>query len=104
MTKSPVVPAATAGYRQGMTDENQTPGGQSDDELLAFIERNTVTTNDAVAGETVEPGAGDGNDGPTGGSPRELQPELHEHDADDDRNDAPQDLDGDEPELGDDGL
>ncbi|GAA4186353.1 hypothetical protein GCM10022288_09750 [Gryllotalpicola kribbensis] len=84
-----------------MTDENQTPGGKSDDELLEWVERNTVTTNDAVAGETVEPGAGDGNDGPTGGSPREAEPAYHEHDAHEDENDAPQDLDGgDEPALG----
>lgn len=87
-----------------MSDENENQGAPSDDELLAFIERNTVSTNDAVAGETVEPGAGEGNDGPTGGSPREFEPEYHEHDQDDDRNNAPQDLEGDEPGLGDDGL
>lgn len=38
-------------------------------------ESDEVVTNDAVAGETVEPGAGDGNDGPTGGAPRELTPD-----------------------------
>jgi len=87
-----------------MSDENENQAAASDDELLAFIERNTVSTNDAVAGETVEPGAGEGNDGPTGGSPREFEPDYHEHDAHEDQNDAPQDLDGDEPGLGDDGL
>ena len=43
------------------------------DEVRA--EANTVATNDAVAGETVLPGAGDGNDGPTGGSPTEITPD-----------------------------
>lgn len=45
-----------------------------------------VVTNDAVAGETVEPGTGDGNDGPTGGAPAELEPDETglpvQHDAD----------------------
>jgi hypothetical protein len=43
-------------------------------------EANTVATNDAVAGETVLPGAGDGNDGPTGGSPTEITPEEPRND------------------------
>jgi len=87
-----------------MSDENETEGTR-EDELREFLQSNEVTTNDAVAGETVEPGAGEGNDGPTGGSPREFEPEYHEHDRFDDENDAPQDLDGgDEPDLGDDGL
>ena len=34
-----------------------------------------LVTNDAVAGETVEPGAGDRNDGPTGGAPTEITPD-----------------------------
>lgn len=85
-----------------MSDEQNQNGRE--DELLEFIERNTVTTNDAVAGETVDPGSGDGNDGPTGGSPREFEPEYHEHDENDDRNDAPADLDDGESDLGDDGL
>ncbi|WP_344756778.1 hypothetical protein [Gryllotalpicola koreensis] len=86
-----------------MSDENETEGTR-EDELLEFIERNTVTTNDAVAGETIDPGAGEGNDGPTGGSPREFQPEYHEHDAHDDPNDAPADLDDGSSGVGDDGL
>ena len=36
----------------------------------------TTVTNDALAGETVEPGVGDGNDGPTGGAPAEIEPIL----------------------------
>jgi hypothetical protein len=43
------------------------------------IEMETVT-NDAVAGETVLPGPGDGNDGPTGGAEREGSPIYDEHD------------------------
>jgi hypothetical protein len=86
-----------------MSDEN-TNQEPYDDKVREFLEGNEVTTNDAVAGETVESGAGEGNEGPTGGSPREFQPELHEHDEHEDRNDAPADLDGDEPGLGDDGL
>ena len=39
-----------------------------------------IETNDAVAGETVLPGAGDGNDGPTGDAPKEESPIYHEHD------------------------
>ncbi len=44
-----------------------------DPETLAAESMSTVT-NDAVAGETVDPGAGDGNTGPTGGSPAEGTP------------------------------
>jgi hypothetical protein len=79
-----------------MSDENETQGtneGAGVDQIREFLEANEVTTNDAVAGETVEPGRGDGNEGPTGGSPREFEPELHEHDEQQDQNDAPQDLD-----------
>jgi hypothetical protein len=79
-----------------MSDENESTGtgeGAGIDEIREFLEANEVATNDAVAGETVEPGRGDGNEGPTGGSPRELEPELHEHDEHQDENDAPQDLD-----------
>jgi hypothetical protein len=60
-----------------MTDST-TPDGESDpqfDRIEAFEDANDLVTNDAVAGETVLPGAGDGNDGPTGGSPREAEPD-----------------------------
>lgn len=39
-----------------------------------------LVTNDSVAGETVWDGPGDGNDGPTGGEPREAEPDDDEHD------------------------
>jgi hypothetical protein len=42
-------------------------------------ESNSITTNDALAGETVYPGEGDGNDGPTGGAPRETTPDEPEN-------------------------
>lgn len=43
-----------------------------------------TVTNDAVAGDTVTPQAGDlTDDGPTGGAPREGEPDLWEHDSDD---------------------
>jgi hypothetical protein len=37
-------------------------------------------TTDGAAGETVLPGRGDGNDGPTGGAPREPEPVYGEND------------------------
>jgi hypothetical protein len=44
-----------------------------------------TVTNDAVAGETVDPQPGDGtDDGPTGGAPVEGSPDLWEHDSDED--------------------
>ena len=55
-----------------MTDATGTP--YDEEEKLETI------TNDAVAGETVLPGAGDGNDGPTGGSPHEQEPIYAEND------------------------
>jgi hypothetical protein len=52
-----------------------------------------TVTNDAVAGETVEPQPGDGtDDGPTGGAPREGSPDLWEHDDDEERPDLGGDL------------
>jgi hypothetical protein len=51
-----------------------------------------TVVNDAVAGETVIDGQGDGNDGPTGGAEREGQPEMAENDL----ADEPIDLDDEE--------
>ncbi len=48
---------------------------------LAAESAQTVT-NDAVAGETVLPGEGDGNDGPTGGAPTEASPILPDNELD----------------------
>lgn len=51
--------------------EDRLGGG---DPVKAARESKQTVTNDAVAGETVFEGAGDGNYGPTGGSPREAEP------------------------------
>ena len=67
-----------------MTNE-QTTGGSPDgdidaqDELIRTHAIQTDTT-DGAAGETVLPGRGDGNDGPTGGAPREPEPDYAEND------------------------
>lgn len=75
--------------------------GLSEAELRAFTDSHQTVTNDAVAGETIEPGPGDGNDGPTGGAEREAEPIEYEHRRDDDDpNDAPEDLDPDDGEAG----
>ena len=50
-----------------------------DDQEALRAEAGDLVTNDAVAGETVLPGEGDGNDGPTGGSPAELTPAEPDH-------------------------
>ena len=52
-------------------------GGAYDDEAVKEQSKQTVT-NDAVAGETVLPGVGEGNDGPTGGAPKEGSPVFHD--------------------------
>jgi hypothetical protein len=63
-----------------MTDSTPTP--RDTDRLDdARLEGETVT-NDAVAGETVFSGDGDGNDGPTGGSPREGEPDWDRYGPD----------------------
>ena len=54
-----------------------------DRETVAAESAQTVT-NDAVAGETVYPGEGDGNDGPTGGAPGEITPIQPENELDPD--------------------
>jgi hypothetical protein len=59
----------------------QQDDGTRNDPIEDWERANETVTNDAVAGETVLPGAGDGNDGPTGGSPKEGEPILDEHDA-----------------------
>lgn len=56
-------------------DDAETDFAANDPEAIA-AEANTLVTNDAVAGETVLPGTGDGNDGPTGGAPAEITPDL----------------------------
>lgn len=59
------------------------PDFEADPPERIQAESMTTATNDAVAGETVLPGSGDGNDGPTGGSPSEIQPILPDSTRDD---------------------
>lgn len=66
--------------------------GEFDDPADEAAYEKQTAVNDAVAGETVLPGPGEGNDGPTGGSAREQEPEYAENDL----ADEPIDLD-DEP-------
>ncbi len=65
-------------------------GGFSDanDPEEEFARSEEIVTNDAVAGETVEPGLGEGNDGPTGGAPREATPEYAENDLEADHDEV----------------
>jgi hypothetical protein len=66
-------------FRDDDVDTEHT-GPYEVDELEESLE---TVTNDAVAGETVEPQTGDGtDDGPTGGAPREGSPDLWEQDED----------------------
>ena len=72
-----------------MSDSTESPdsaespdstGEFPDDPLRDAAEGKQTVDNDAVAGETIYPGPGDGNDGPTGGAEREAEPEYDEHD------------------------
>jgi hypothetical protein len=73
--------ALIAGNRVGMASDME-----RGDPVQAAKESKETVTNDAVAGETVFDGPGDGNFGPTGGSPREAEPignnELDDEDID----------------------
>lgn len=75
---------------QGRADDvdREYVGGFETDDAEEALE---TVTNDAVAGETVEPQLGDGtDDGPTGGAPNEGSPDMWEHG--DDRPDLGGDL------------
>jgi hypothetical protein len=59
-----------------LAQDTRLPDAAAEDDLEAtHAEADDVVTNDAVAGETVDPGTGDGNDGPTGGAPAEITPD-----------------------------
>jgi hypothetical protein len=49
------------------------------DPLQEAAQSKQTVDNDAVAGETVYPGPGEGNNGPTGGAEREIEPVYDEH-------------------------
>jgi hypothetical protein len=79
-----------AGLRQDDELDRETVGREDHDDVDEALD---TVTNDAVAGDTVFPQAGDGtDDGPTGGAPREGAPDLWEHDAEQDRPDLGGDL------------
>jgi hypothetical protein len=64
-----------------LDDEAVLPDDEDDDladgdPLALRAQSMSTVTNDAVAGDTVLPGPGDGNDGPTGGAPAEGEPIL----------------------------
>jgi len=77
-----------SGVEDGDAEEEYDAGEAADyaagDWATIQAESTEITTNDAVAGETVYSGAGDGNDGPTGGSPDEVTPEQPDNAIDPD--------------------
>lgn len=67
--------------------EQESDGGEaadfaSGDHEAIMAESMETVTNDAVAGDTVYAGPGDGNDGPTGGAPGEATPIEPENELD----------------------
>lgn len=79
-------PAAVAA-----SDRAETRDLRAGDPEEAARESKETVTNDAVAGETVLDGAGDGNYGPTGGAPRESEP-VGGNELDDDNIDLGADI------------
>ena len=69
------------------------------DREAEYLADNDLVTNDAVGGETVTFGVGDGNDGPTGGSPVEGSPYSGEHDLEGQELDLEGEPSDDEPPL-----
>jgi hypothetical protein len=89
------VPASSGGLED---DARLDDAGTADPDLAAAdtlrtrAESMQTVTNDAVAGDAVEPGPGDANQGPTGGASREVEPILPDNEL------AGQDVDlDDEP-------
>lgn len=77
-----------SGVEEGDAQEEEDAGEAADfaagDPETIAAESMDLVTNDAVAGDTVYPGAGEGNDGPTGGAPAEVSPIEPENDVDPD--------------------
>jgi hypothetical protein len=77
---------------EAVLDDDSDEDFAAGDPLALRAESMNTETNDAVAGETVLPGPGDGNDGPTGGMQAETEPTLPDNEL------AGQDIDlDDEP-------
>ncbi|MET0806304.1 MAG: hypothetical protein ABWX66_05570 [Lacisediminihabitans sp.] len=82
-----------------MSDSSGTDSTPFFDREAEYLADNDLVTNDAVAGETVTFGVGDGNDGPTGGSPNELKPYSGEHDLEGEELDLKGEPSDEEPPL-----
>jgi len=74
-----------------VADSDRADALDGGDPVEAARESKETVTNDAVAGETVLEGDGDGNYGPTGGSPREAEP-IGDNELDDENIDLGTDL------------
>jgi hypothetical protein len=61
---------------EAVLDDDEDEDYAAEDPLRIRAESLDTVTNDAVGGETVLPGPGDGNDGPTGGASTEIEPIL----------------------------
>ena len=84
-----------------MSDTSGTDGSAPyyNDREAEYLAENDLVTNDAVAGETVTRGVGNGNDGRTGGSPNEIRPYSGEDDLVGDDLDLDGEPTDDEPQL-----
>jgi len=77
----PEIGDSDAGDTAGWVDPGDCEVDYALDDPIAEADfADELVTTDGVAGETVWDGPGDGNDGPTGGQPREAEPYYDEHD------------------------
>lgn len=84
-TADPITGLPGGDTNSDLDDDAALPDDGSDDAVSADplrlrAESMETVTNDAVAGETVLPGSGDANQGPTGGAPGEIEPILPDND------------------------
>jgi hypothetical protein len=84
-----------------MSDTNGTDGAAPyyNDREAEYLAENDLVTNDALAGETVTRGVGNGNNGRTGGSPNEIRPLSGDDDLEGDDLDLEGEPVDDEPHL-----
>lgn len=82
-TDEPAIGDSDAGDTAGWIDPGDGEVDYALDDPIAESDfADELVTTDSVAGETVWDGPGDGNDGPTGGRPREAEPDYDEHGPD----------------------
>jgi hypothetical protein len=87
--QDPVTGDADAGDTAGWVDPADGDDDYALNDPIADADyADELVTNDSVAGETVWAGPGDGNNGPTGGQPREVEPDYDEHDPEGDPGDG----------------